>query len=250
MRQYKRKPALSIVVPVRNEADNIISLVAEIDAALRDRLDFEIVFVNDGSTDATEAKLRDLMVSQSWVRQIKHTSAHGQSAAIRTGVVHAQAQMIVTIDGDGQNDPAAISNLMDAQETGTARVGLIAGQRVRRHASHLKRLQSRIANAVRNFVLHDGASDSGCGLKLFRRDLFLTLPYFDGQHRFMPALVRHQGYDVSYVDVADRPRLSGSSNYTGWNRLWIGILDLAGVWWLTYGSKQKPQAWEVFVDDR
>jgi len=237
-------PAISVVVPVRNEAGNIDPLVAEIAAALVGR-DFEIVYVNDGSTDATEAELRALMARHPFLRQIRHKQACGQSAAIRTGVAAARAPVIVTLDGDGQNDPAFIPALMAAFEAGAPRIGLVAGQRTGRKASGFKKLQSRIANAVRRAVLKDGTRDTGCGLKVFRRDLFLTLPYFDGVHRFLPALVRRDGFDIGYVDVIDRPRGAGASNYGFWDRLWIGVVDLAGVWWLVRRNKRVPQAEEV-----
>src|SRR6266851_1483290 len=224
-------PAISVVVPVRNEAGNIAPLVAEIAAALRGRA-FEIVYVDDGSQDATADELRGLMAQQPWLRQIRHAQSCGQSAAVRSGVAAARAPIVVTLDGDGQNDPAYLPPLIAALEAGTPRLGLVAGQRTGRKSTGFKRLQSRIANGVRSAVLKDGTRDTGCGLKAFRRDLFLTLPYFDGLHRFLPALVRREGYDIGYVDVTDRPRQAGTSNYGMWDRLWIGIVDLIGVWWL------------------
>ena len=237
-------PSVSVVVPVRNEAGNIVPLVAEIAAALRDRR-FEIVVVDDGSTDASGAELRSLMTEQPWLRQIRHTQSCGQSAAIRTGVTMARAPIIVTLDGDGQNDPAFIPALIALLEQGAPRIGLVAGQRVGRKVTGFKRMQSRIANAVRAAVLRDGTRDTGCGLKAFRRDVFVSLPYFDALHRFLPALVRREGFEVGYVDVIDRPRLHGASNYGLWNRLWVGILDLAGVWWLIRRKKRVPQYEEV-----
>jgi glycosyltransferase involved in cell wall biosynthesis len=179
------------------------------------------------------------------LRQIRHDSSCGQSAAIRTGVQNARATIVATLDGDGQNDPAFIPILVNALEGGGPRLGLVAGQRVGRKASAFKRMQSRIANAVRAAVLKDGTRDTGCGLKAFRRELFLALPYFDGLHRFLPALVRREGYEIGYVDVVDRPRRHGLSNYGFWDRLWVGILDLAGVWWLIRRRKHVPQAEEV-----
>jgi dolichol-phosphate mannosyltransferase len=236
-------PAVSVVVPVRNEAGNVAPLVGEIEAALAGTA-FEVVYVNDGSSDATEAELNGLMRTRPWLRQIRHTSSCGQSAAVRTGVMHARAPIIVTLDGDGQNDPAFLLKLI-SQLTENPRIGLVAGQRVGRKATGFKKFQSRIANGVRNAVLRDGTRDTGCGLKGFRRDLFLSLPYFDGLHRFLPALVRREGYEIGYVDVVDRPRLAGVSNYGMWDRLWIGILDLAGVWWLIRRKKHVPQVSEV-----
>jgi dolichol-phosphate mannosyltransferase len=153
----------------------------------------------------------------------------------------ARAPVIVTIDGDGQNDPAFMPQLVDMLERGAPRIGLVAGQRVGRKASAFKRFQSRFANRVRGAILRDGTRDSGCGLKCFPRDVGLALPYFDGLHRFLPALIRREGRDIGYVDVIDRPRAHGVSNYGFWDRLWIGILDLAGVWWLIRRRKRIPE---------
>ncbi|HUL87366.1 MAG TPA: glycosyltransferase family 2 protein [Pseudolabrys sp.] len=233
-------PAVSIVVPVRNEAGNIAPLVAEIASALDGQWHFEAVYVNDGSDDGTDAELKRLIAQHAWLRRVRHEQSCGQSAAVRTGVAAARAPIVVTLDGDGQNDPAFIPALVRALEAGKPRIGLIAGQRVGRKASGFKKFQSRIANAVRGAVLRDGTRDTGCGLKAFRRDVFLSLPYFDGLHRFLPALVRREGYAIGYVDVVDRPRAHGVSNYGMWDRLWIGILDLAGVWWLIRRKKRIP----------
>ena len=237
-------PAVSIVVPVRNEADNIAPLVDEIAAALDKNLAFELIYVNDGSTDRTQAELTRLMASRPWLRQIRHEISCGQSAAVSSGVIHARAAIVVTLDGDGQNDPAFIPALLEAM-TKAPHIGLVAGQRVGRQATGFKKFQSRVANAVRSAVLRDGTRDTGCGLKAFRRDLFLRLPYFDGLHRFLPALVRREGYAIGYVDVVDRPRRAGTSNYGMWDRLWIGILDLLGVWWLIRRRRHVPQVLEV-----
>jgi dolichol-phosphate mannosyltransferase len=242
--QNQALPAISVVVPVRNEAGNIAPLVAEIVRAMQGRA-FEIVYVNDGSTDATEQELRGLMAAHPYLRQVRHRQSCGQSAAVRSGVTMARGPIVATLDGDGQNDPAFIPKLVAVLEAGAPRLGLVAGQRVGRKASGFKKLQSRLANAVRNAVLKDGTRDTGCGLKAFRRDLFLALPYFDGQHRFLPALVRREGFEIGYVDVIDRPRGHGVSNYGFWDRLWVGILDLAGVWWLIRRRKRVPNAEEV-----
>jgi dolichol-phosphate mannosyltransferase len=225
-------PALSVVVPVKDEAGNIGPLLDEIAAALTGRWSFEVVYVNDGSTDVTETEVRHFMGDRPWLRLITHASACGQSAALRSGARAARAPIIVTLDGDGQNDPSFIPALVRVLEQGSTRLGLIAGQRVGRRSSTFKRLQSRIANGVRAAILRDGTRDTGCGLKAVRRDIFLALPYFDGLHRFLPALVKREGYDVGYVDVIDRPRRRGRSHYGLWNRLWIGLLDLVGVWWM------------------
>ena len=234
-------PAVSIVVPVRNEAGNIAPLVNESAQALQARWPFEVVYVNDGSTDGTATELARLKRERPWLRQIKHAASCGQSCAVRTGVAAARSPIVVTIDGDGQNDPAFIPKLIEALQAGQPRIGLIAGQRVGRKASGFKKFQSRIANGVRGAILRDGTRDTGCGLKAFPRDLFLSLPYFDGLHRFLPALIKREGREVGYVDVVDRPRLTGTSNYGMWDRLWVGILDLAGVWWLIRRKKRIPE---------
>jgi dolichol-phosphate mannosyltransferase len=237
-------PTVSVVVPVRNEAGNIAPLLAEIAAALDSQWPFEVVYVDDGSSDGTAAELDRLKAQHPWLRRLRHKQSCGQSAAVLSGVAAARGAMIATLDGDGQNDPAFLPALLRALEQGTPSVGLIAGQRIGRKASAFKKLQSRIANAVRSMVLRDGTRDTGCGLKAFRRDVFLALPYFDGLHRFLPALVRREGYDIGYVDVIDRSRGSGVSNYGMWDRLWIGILDLAGVWWLIRRKKRVPEVLE------
>jgi len=238
-------PAVSVVVPVRNEAENVGPLADEIAAALSGRWNFELIYVNDGSSDGTEAALNALKAERAWLRQIRHKESCGQSAAVRSGVAAARAPVVATLDGDGQNDPSFIPALLHALEQGGERIGLVAGQRVGRRSSAFKKLQSRIANGVRGAILRDGTRDSGCGLKVFRRDAFLALPYFDGLHRFLPALVRRDGLTIAYVDVIDRARRHGQSNYGMWDRLWIGILDLAGVWWLIRRRKRVPQASEV-----
>ncbi|HTB04003.1 MAG TPA: glycosyltransferase family 2 protein [Bradyrhizobium sp.] len=237
--------AVSIVVPVRNEAENVAPLIAEIAAALDGRWDYEIIYVNDGSTDATADRLAAIMKQRGNLRQIRHATSSGQSAAVRSGVRAARGAIVATLDGDGQNNPAFLPDLIAAIENGGARVGLAAGQRVGRKDSGFKKLQSRIANGVRNAILRDGTRDTGCGLKAFRREVFLMMPYFDGLHRFLPALVRREGFAIAYVDVIDRPRRSGVSNYGFFDRLGIGIMDLAGVWWLIRRKKPTPVATEV-----
>jgi dolichol-phosphate mannosyltransferase len=237
-------PSVSVVVPVRNEAGNIAPLVAEIASALAGRT-FEVIYVDDGSTDGTGAELTRVQAQYPFLRQIRHARSCGQSAALRSGMLAARAPLVVTLDGDGQNDPAFLPKLIAELERGAPRIGLIAGQRVGRKATAFKRFQSRFANTVRGAILRDGTRDSGCGLKAFPRDLGLALPYFDGLHRFLPALVRREGRDIGYVDVVDRPRQHGVSNYGFWDRLWIGILDLCGVWWLIRRKKRVPEISEV-----
>jgi dolichol-phosphate mannosyltransferase len=238
-------PDVSIVVPVRNEQDNVAPLIAEIAAALDGRWAYEIVYVNDGSTDATGERLAAEMRVRKNLRQIRHAASSGQSAAVRTGIRMARGRIVATLDGDGQNNPAFLPALIDAIEKGGDKVGLAAGQRVGRKDTGFKKFQSRVANGVRNIILRDGTRDTGCGLKALRRDVFLALPYFDGLHRFLPALVRREGFEIVYVDVIDRPRHSGVSNYGFFDRLWIGIMDLMGVWWLIRRKKATPVATEV-----
>jgi dolichol-phosphate mannosyltransferase len=236
---------VSIVVPVRNEAENVAPLIAEIAAALDSRWAYEIIYVNDGSTDATADRLAGIMRQQTNLRRIDHATSSGQSAAVRSGVRAARGAIVATLDGDGQNNPAFLPDLIAAIQHGGQRVGLVAGQRVGRQDTGFKKMQSRIANGVRNGILRDGTRDTGCGLKAFRREVFLMMPYFDGLHRFLPALVRREGYEIAYVDVIDRPRHSGVSNYGFFDRLWIGIMDIAGVWWLIRRKKPTPVATEV-----
>ena len=196
-------PTVSVVVPVRNEAGNIEPLVKEIAQALAGQWPFEVVYVNDGSSDGTEAEIKRLMAQYPWLRRVRHKQSCGQSAAVRSGVAAARAPLIVTLDGDGQNDPAFIPTLLRSLEAGAPRsglqIGLVAGQRIKRKSGGFKKFQSRIANAVRGAVLRDGTRDTGCGLKAFRRDVFLALPYFDGLHRFLPALVKREGYAIGYA---------------------------------------------------
>jgi len=240
--------AVSIVVPVRNEAGNIAPLIEEITAALDGRWVYEIIYVDDGSTDDTAERLREIMARRANLRMLRHAASSGQSAAVRSGVRAARGAIVATLDGDGQNDPAFLPALVSAIETG-GHVGLVAGLRVGRKDTGFKKMQSRIANGVRSAILRDGTRDTGCGLKAFRRDVFLSMPYFDGLHRFLPALVRREGFDIAYVEVIDRPRRSGVSNYGFFDRLWIGIMDLAGVWWLIRRKKPTPIATEVTLHD-
>jgi len=229
---------LSVIIPVRNEAPNIVPLVAEIRAALDTRVDYEIIYVDDGSTDATADEVDRLRRDFPRLRLVRHAKSTGQSTAIRTGVKAATADWIATLDGDGQNDPADIPKLWTmAVEAPPLLPLLIAGHRAKRRDSGVKRLSSRIANAVRARMLGDNTPDTGCGLKLFRRDLFLDLPYFDHMHRFLPALVIRAGGRVVSVPVNHRPRERGQSNYGTFDRLWIGIVDLFGVMWLNRRAK-------------
>ncbi len=228
---------LSIVIPVRNEAANIAPLVGEIRAALDGRLAYEIVYVDDGSSDGTVAAVEALQGGFPALRLVKHRARAGQSAAIRSGVKASGADWIATLDGDGQNDPADIPRLWAmAREAADAPRLLIAGQRAKRRDSTVKRWSSRIANKVRAQLLGDDTPDTGCGLKVFHRALYLDLPFFDHQHRFLPALVLREGGRVVSVPVNHRPRERGTSNYGTLDRLWVGIVDLGGVMWL----KRRP----------
>jgi dolichol-phosphate mannosyltransferase len=224
---------LSIVIPVKNEAGNIAPLVAEIVAALAGKADYEIVYVDDGSTDGTGAELARLRAGNHRLRVIRHAKSCGQSAAIRSGVKAARAGWIATLDGDGQNDPADLPALWQIAKAAPATPPLlIAGHRTQRQDSWSKRRASAIANAVRRRLLHDDTPDTGCGLKLFPRVLFLDLPYFDHMHRFLPALVLREGGIVRSLPVNHRPRNRGTSKYGVLDRLGVGITDLFGVMWL------------------
>jgi dolichol-phosphate mannosyltransferase len=205
-------PRLSVVVPVKNEAGNVAPLVAEIEAACRPLGAFEVVYVNDGSTDATARQIMELRPARPWLRCVSHAQSCGQSAAVRTGVQAARAAIVVTLDGDGQNDPVFIPKLLEALEAAGEGTGLAAGQRVGRKATGFKKFQSRVANGVRGFVLKDGTRDTGCGLKAFRREAFLSLPYFDAIHRFLPASFWSTS---STASAASASRITASSTACG-----------------------------------
>jgi glycosyltransferase involved in cell wall biosynthesis len=231
-------PQLSVVIPARDEADNVEPLLADVRAALDGRVDYEVVFVDDGSTDATSEKLRDLAHAFPRLRWVRHRTPCGQSAALWTGVRLARAPWIATLDGDGQNDPADIPALLDARASRGASANLLVnGRREKRRDTWLKRASSRIANSVRARVLGDETADTGCGLKLFPRETFLALPFFDHMHRFLPALVRRGGGEVVSVPVRHRERRHGRSHYGVHNRLWAGVVDMLGVLWLQRRAK-------------
>jgi glycosyltransferase involved in cell wall biosynthesis len=225
---------LSIVIPVKNEAGNVVPLVREIAAALDPTgVDYEIVYVDDGSSDATTAEIAELQPANARLRLIRHARSCGQSAAIRSGVKAACAAWIATLDGDGQNDPADLPSLWQiARAAAPEPPLLITGHRAQRQDSWTKRRASKIANAVRRALLHDDTPDTGCGLKLFPRGLYLDMPYFDHMHRFLPALTLREGGIVRSLPVNHRPRERGASKYGTWDRLWVGIADLIGVMWL------------------
>ena len=231
-------PQLSVVVPVHNERDNIVPLIEEIVAALRGRVALEIVYVDDASRDDSLAVLREARQRFPELRVLRHLSQSGQSTAVRTGVKAARGAWIATLDGDGQNDPADIPKLLAARDAGEAAVKCYAGWRVNRRDDALKRVSSKVANAVRSRILRDATPDTGCGLKLFEREAFLELPYFDHMHRFLPALFQRAGWQVRSVPVNHRPRTRGTSKYGMWNRLWVAIVDLRGVGWLIRRAKR------------
>jgi glycosyltransferase involved in cell wall biosynthesis len=236
--------SISIVIPAKDEADNLRVLVPEISAALGGR-NFEVLVVDDGSTDATAGCLRDLLAAGHPVRHIRHDRSCGQSTAVRSGVFAARGALIGTIDGDGQNDPAYLPVLADALLAAGPTCGIAAGQRVGRTDGVAKTLASRFANGLRNAILADGTRDTGCGLKVLRRELFLRLPFFHGWHRYLPALVIREGFGVVHVDVVDRSRRFGSSHYGILDRGLQGVLDLFGVWWLKRRMNGVPVVTEI-----
>lgn len=235
--------SLSVVVPVKDEAGNAGPLAREIAAALKGE-DTEIIFVDDGSTDATAAELTALKTELPNLRVIRHGRNSGQSRAIRTGVRAAHGGIVATLDGDGQNDPADLPKLIAALKAND-RFGMVSGVRAKRKDNFSRRLASSLANGFRRRALNDTAVDSGCGIKAFRREAFLALPYFDHQHRFMTTLMLREGYDVGFADVNHRPRLHGASKYTNLQRMFAGITDILGVRWLQARTKPDPEPTEL-----
>ncbi|MFZ4762158.1 MAG: glycosyltransferase family 2 protein [Alphaproteobacteria bacterium] len=243
---------LSVVVPVKNEAGNIKPLINEIEQALRGRYAYEIIYVDDGSTDSSVAELEEMRQANANVRYVQHRASCGQSAAVRTGVMLARGRLIATLDGDGQNDPADLPLMLSsyyemARQAGGIKVKMVAGQRTKRNDSAVRRFSSRFANNIRANLLKDETPDTGCGLKLFEREAFLRLPYFDHMHRFLPALMQREGYSVALQSVNHRPRNKGTSKYGINNRLWVGIVDLLGVMWLQ-GRMKRPEVLVPEVD--
>jgi glycosyltransferase involved in cell wall biosynthesis len=226
---------VSVVVPVKDEAENVAPLAREIAAALKTESagegEFEIIFVDDGSSDGTVAALTALRREIPQLRVLRHGRNLGQSRGVRSGVQAANGRIIVTLDGDGQNDPADIPKLLAALRADTS-LGMVSGVRTRRQDTVSRRLASRLGNSFRAWLLKDGATDTGCGLKAFRRDAYLALPYFDHQHRFLIALMRREGMGVGFVPVGHRARLTGISKYTNFGRLLVSVNDLLGVRWL------------------
>ncbi len=238
---------ITVVVPVLNEEENIPVLLQEIEAVSRTIPISEIVYVDDGSTDNSAAALHSLKDEYKALRTIRHGKASGQSAAIWTGVKAAGNEIVVTLDGDGQNDPADIAHLYDLY---VAHMGefpklMIAGERRKRNDVWIKRISSRLANRIRSSLLNDNTRDTGCSLKLFRRKDYLALPYFDHMHRFLPALMMRDNVRVMHVSVSHRPRTRGVSKYGTLDRLAVGIADLWGVWWLL----KRPFAHPDIIED-
>jgi dolichol-phosphate mannosyltransferase len=231
-------PHLSVVVPVFNERDNVTPLINEITAALRGLTQFEIIYVDDCSRDDTLDVLKNLKTAVPELRVIRHISQSGQSTAVRTGVKQARGAWIATLDGDGQNDPADIPKLLAEREQSAGDVKLFAGWRVNRKDTGSKRWASKFANAIRSRMLKDSTPDTGCGIKLFEREAFLDLPYFNHMHRYLPALMQRAGWKTISVPVNHRHRASGVSKYNNLNRALVGLRDLRGVAWLIARSKR------------
>ena len=236
-------PPLSVVVPVKDEAGNVGPLAREIAAALAGE-SHEILFVDDGSTDGTAAALAALKSELPQLRVLRHDRNLGQSRSIRSGVLAARGDIIVTLDGDGQNDPADIPKLL-AMLRADSQAAMVSGVRVKRKDSVSRRLASKLGNGFRSMLLGDGATDTGCGLKVFRRSVFLELPYFDHFHRFLIALVQREGWKVTFVPVNHRPRLTGTSKYTNLGRLLVSMQDLLGVRWLQRRHRGRAEIREL-----
>ena len=230
--QPEGPPAVSVVVAVLNEAENIAAVAAEITAAFAAGPAFEVVFVDDGSTDGTAAAVRALAAADPRIRLVRHAERCGKSAAIRTGVVAARAPWIATMDGDGQNDPRDLVAMLAAAPSAGEPWPLVAGIRTRRNDPWSRRVATRIGNGIRRALLKDNCPDTACGMKVFRRDAFLALPCFEGMHRFLPALFRRTGAPLVNHPVAHRPRAAGRSKYNNLQRAWVGLGDLFGVSWL------------------
>jgi glycosyltransferase involved in cell wall biosynthesis len=237
-------PDISVVVPVFDEEGAAPALAREIARAFEGR-NYELVFVDDASRDGTRAALRALAAEIPRLRVLAHARNAGQSRALRTGILGARGAVIVTLDGDGQNDPADGPGLVDALMAGPPALAMVGGERVKRQDSYAKKVASRIGNGVRKRLLRDTANDTGCGLKAFRRDAFLRLPYFDHVHRYLPALMRREGYEVSFRPVNHRHRQTGASKYTNLGRLWASLSDLFGVIWLQSRARDPGAVEEV-----
>lgn len=232
-------PRVSLVIPMKNEEDNIIPLFSEIEEALKS-YSYELIAVNDGSDDGTGRVLEKLLQQKNYLKVVTHETSCAKSAALRSGIRVARAPIVAILDGDGQNNPAYLPRMIDMLEQDQT-LGLVQAERKGRQDTGFKRWQSRAANHVRSRLLRDETMDTNCGMKVFRRDAYWELPYFDGLHRFMPALIRRMGLGVRGVEVVDRARMSGQSKYGFFDRLWVGILDLFGVWWLIRRNPKTPR---------
>jgi len=224
-------PALSVVVPVKDEAENAAPLAWEIAQALRSGPAHEIIFVDDGSTDGTAARLTALRSEIPQLRVLRHARNLGQSRAIRSGVMAARGDIIATLDGDGQNDPADLPKLL-TRLSADGGLAMVSGVRVKRKDTASRKIASKLGNGFRNWWLKDGAADTGCGIKVFKRDAYLALPYFDHQHRFLIALMRREGHGVGFLAVGHRARTAGRSKYTNVGRMLVSVNDLLGMRWL------------------
>lgn len=230
-------PALSVVIPVHNECGNIAPLVEEVVASLQGLTRFEIICVDDASSDSSLSVLASLSLRHPLLRVLSHRRQAGQSTAVRNGVKAARGAWIATLDGDGQNDPGDLPRMLEVRDAAPANVKLVGGWRMERRDSWSKRVASAFANALRSRLLRDGSPDTGCGIKLFEREAFLELPYFDHMHRYLPALMQRAGWTTLSIPVRHRERHSGSSNYNNLGRAWVGLFDLCGVIWLVRRSR-------------
>lgn len=237
-------PEVSIVVPVHDEEGAAPALAREIAAAFAGTA-HEIIFVDDASRDGTRAALAALKPEMPALRLLAHGRNAGQSRAVRTGVLAARGAVVVTLDGDGQNDPADGPALVRRLTAGPQTLAMVGGRRVKRQDSWAKQMASRLGNGARKALLADGADDTGCGLKVFRREAFLRLPYFDHMHRYLPALMIREGYEIAFEDVGHRPRVTGASKYTNWQRLMVSFADLVGVLWLRRRARAPGGVTEV-----
>jgi len=237
----QQTPSVSIVIPAKNEAENIHPLIAEIQAAMEDRFSYELIYIDDGSTDTTWDELQALRAGGfDRLKLIRHQQSVGQSLAIISGAWVARGEWLVVLDADGQNDPADIPGMLDAVQAAraqNAQVWGVIGHRVNRRDDWVKRLSSKVANGFRDCMLRDGIPDTGCGLKAVLRERYLRLPSFNHMHRYIPTLIQAQGGIMRVHPVNHRPRMAGTSNYGVWNRLWVGLVDVLGVWWLKRRAK-------------
>ena len=233
-------PTISIVIPAKNEAENIRPLITEIQSAMAGRDDYELIYVDDGSTDSTWSELQELSEGNPHLMLLRHQQSVGQSLAILSGAWQARGKWLVVLDADGQNDPADIPGMLEAVQGANQRdpaVWGVIGHRVNRRDDWVKRLSSKVANGFRDFMLRDGIPDTGCGLKAVLRERYLRLPSFNHMHRYIPTLIQAQGGSMLVHPVNHRPRQAGVSNYGVWNRLWVGLVDVLGVWWLKRRAK-------------